>query len=179
MTVSEAWLLEANDSLVIAIGDHEMVEYVQAPISFSVPGAPDYCNSIIFWQGHLVPVMDLDRLLGFPTDETGRLMSLIAYQTQPGTALQYMALKLKLAPRKIQVDDEQACELPEALSEGRLSSLCLSCFTLENRPVLILDIAGLCSAKYRDLVNAAETGRHEAVITPEEMNLNAVDENLV
>ncbi|MDH5353389.1 MAG: chemotaxis protein CheW [Gammaproteobacteria bacterium] len=167
MTVSNAWLLEASDSLSIAISDAEMVEYVQVPVSFTVPGAPNYCNQILYWQSHLVPVMDLGRLLGFSADEEGSLLSLIAYQTQPGTALQYMALKLKVAPRKIQVDDKQACELPEAISEGLLSSLCLSCFTHENRSVLILDIASLCSAKYRDQVNESKSDSFKTVITAE------------
>ena len=153
MTISEAWLLEPNESLSIAISDHEMVEYLQDPVTYPVPGAPEYCNRIIFWQGHLAPVMDLDSLLGLASDASDRFMSLIAFQPQAGTPLQYMALNVRVPPRKVQVDDEQICELPAEISEGRLSTLCMSCFTQEERPVLILDIAGLCSTEYRDLVN--------------------------
>ncbi len=156
MTISEAWLLEPNDSLPIAISDQEMMEYVQASVSYSVPGAPNYCNRVISWQSHLVPVMDIDRLAGIPSDESGRLLGLMAYQMQPGAPLQYLGLKLKVPPRKIKVDDEQACELPEGISEGLLEPICLSCFTYEDRSVVILDIASLCSAEFRDLVNAAK-----------------------
>lgn len=153
MTVSEAWLLEPNETMPIAIGDNEMMEYVQDAASYPVPGAPEYCDRIVLWQDHIAPVMDLNIMLNRPSDDSNRLMSLIAYQSQPGAALQYLALKVRTPPRKIIVDDEQACELPEDIEEGPLNPLCLSCFTEDSRPVLILDIAKLCSAEFRDYLN--------------------------
>jgi chemotaxis signal transduction protein len=156
MSVSDAWLLEPNDTLSIAIGDHEMVEYVQVPISFPVPGSPDYCHHVSFWQDKLVPVMDIGVLLGEPAQDTGTFMSLIAYQEQPGSPLQYLAVKVRTVPEKIRVDDDQVSDLPEEISEGKLMPVCLSCFNHGNRPVVILDIARLCSAEFRDLVNVPQ-----------------------
>ena len=40
MTVSQAWLLECGHSLAIAVGDHEMSEYLQQREQFTVPGSP-------------------------------------------------------------------------------------------------------------------------------------------
>ena len=154
MSVSEAWLLEPNEELLVAISDHEIVEHIQGSITYPIPGSPEYCNKTVFWQGHLVPVIELDRLLGLPLDESSQFMTLIAFQSQPDTALQYLALKVNVVPRKIMVDDDQVCELPEKISKSPLNSLCLSCFVYENKSVLILDMARLCSAEYRDSVNS-------------------------
>lgn len=153
MTVSEAWLLQPENSPLIAISDHQIVEYIQAPVVFAVPGAPKYCNSVVLWQSNPVPVMDIGGVLGFPESDGSSLMNLIAFQEQPGQPLQYVAIKVKIAPQKIQVDDALTCELPEEIRESVLSKICLSCFSNENRPVVILDIARLCSAEFRDLVN--------------------------
>jgi chemotaxis signal transduction protein len=161
MSVSDAWLLEPNDLLSVAIGDHEMVEYVHGPISFAVPGAPNYCNHVLFWKNMLVPVMDLGVLLGNPAQETGAFMSLIAYQEQPGLALQYLALKVRTAPEKIRVDDAQVVELPKELSDGVLMPVCFSCFNHADRPVVILDITSLCSAEFRDLVSTLRESEDE------------------
>ncbi len=150
MTVSDAWLLETNHSLSIAIGDHEMVEYIHAPACFSVPGSPEYCNKVLSWQDNLVPVMDLGILLGQPAIEVGSFTSLVAYQDQPRSPLQYLAIKVRSAPDKIRVDDSQVCELPKGNGADLLMPLCLSCFTHEGQPVVILDIARLCSAEFRD-----------------------------
>jgi chemotaxis signal transduction protein len=153
VSVSNAWLLEPNDLLSIAIGDHEMVEYLDSSTCFPVPGAPNYCNQVLYWKNKLVPVMDLGVLLRKPVQGSGAFMSLIAYQQQPGLALQYLALKVRTTPEKILVDDTQVCELPVEINEGPLMPLCLTCFRHEDRPIVILDIASLCSAEFRDVVN--------------------------
>lgn len=153
MSVSDAWLLEPNDSLLMAIGDHEMVEFVQAVTSFPVPGSPDYCRSVVFWQNNLVPVIDMGVILGKPALDASAFVSLVAYQQQPGLPLQYLAIKVTTAPEKIRVDDAQVSEIPDELSNSLLMPVCYSCFTHRDRQVVILDIAGLCSAEFRDLVN--------------------------
>ena len=154
MSISSAWLLEPNDLLSIAIGDHEMVEYVHVSVSFPVPGAPKYCNQVLYWKHNLVPVMDIGVLLGNPAQGASTFICLIAYQEQSGSVLQYVAVKVRTAPEKIRVDDSLVCDLPADINEGVLLPLCLSCFSHGGRPVVILDIAGLCSGEFRDLINA-------------------------
>ena len=161
MSVSDAWLLESNDLLSIAVGDHEMVEYLHGSACFPVPGAPSYCNHVLYWKNNLVPVMDLGVLLGRPAQGASAFMSLIAYQEQPGLALQYLALKVRTAPEKIRVEDAQVCELPADVNDGPLMPICLTCFNHEDRPVVILDIAGLCSAEFRDVINVPKSSENE------------------
>lgn len=155
MTASDAWLLVIDDSLLIAIGEHEMVEFINTPISFTVPGAPQYCDSVLFWQQKMAPIMDIPTLLGRTEPESRTtMMGLVAYQEKPGVAVKQLALHLKEAPQKIRVEDEQACDLPEEISDSLLAPICLSCFEHNNRAVVIIDIARLCSAEFRDLVMA-------------------------
>ena len=153
MSVSDAWLLEPSDSLLMAIGDHEMVEFVQAATSFPVPGTPDYCRHVVFWQNNLVPVIDMGVILGKPALDASAFVSLIAYQQQPGSLLQHLAVKLITAPHKIRVDDAQVSEIPDEIGNSLLMPVCHSCFIHGDRQVVILDIAGLCSAEFRDFVN--------------------------
>ena len=156
MTVSDAWLLELSDSLSIATSDPEMVEYLPSPICFSVPGSPEYCSRVLFWQNNFVPVMDISKLLGQPTlDDSKTLICLVAYQVESGTPLKHLAIPVSKAPEKIRVDDEQACELPAEMNTSLLMPIFLSCFNHAERTVIIFNIARLCSAEFRDLANAA------------------------
>lgn len=163
MTTTDAWLLESSDSLFIAVGDHEMLEFVNAPIVFSVPGAPDYCRSVIYWQTNLVPLMDLDVLLGRSVETAKKLICTLAYQQQPGVPLEYLAIAVSKAPVKIRVDDEQACEVPDDIADSLIMPVSLSCFMHDEQPVLICDLARLCSAEFRDMANPAKvTGNDES-----------------
>lgn len=153
MTMSDAWLLKCSDTLSIAVSDHEMVEYIDAPIRFDVPGSPDYCSSVLLWQENLVPIMDVAALLGHPPDEVKNRMSLLSYQEKPGAALQQLAVSITRAPEKIRVDDAQACDLSEEINTSVLMPVSLSCFSHHDQAVVILDIARLCSAEFRDIVN--------------------------
>ena len=155
MTSSEAWLLECGDSLSIAVGDHEMIEYVKAPVCFSVPGSPDYCSSVLFWQNNFVPVMDIVVLHGQVPDKDNSAICLLTYQEVPKAPLQQLALRVNNAPEKIQVDDEHICEFTEDINTSLLMPFALSCFTHAKRQVIVLDIARLCSTEFRDLANTA------------------------
>lgn len=154
MTASNAWLLELSDTLTIATGDHEMLEYIPAPIYFLVPGSPDYCSQVLFWQDDFVPIIDIGKLIGQPATSDSKIqVCLVAYQVEPGAPLQHLAIRVSKAPEKIGVDDEQACELPENIDTSVLMPTCLSCFTQAERAVVIIDLASLCSEEFRDLVN--------------------------
>ena len=157
MTTSKAWLLECGNSLTIAAGDHEMAEFVQKQEYFRVPGAPEYCSSVVVWQGKIVPVMDLAALFNPAVggDPEHSMLCVMKYQSEPSSALQQLAIRVTEAPRKIIVDDEHACELPDILRNSVLGQLNLACFNRDAHPVMIIDIARLCSAEFRELANAA------------------------
>ncbi len=157
MTASEAWLLECGSSLALAVGDHEMAEYVQQQDFYPIPGAPEYCHGVIVWQGNIVPVMDLATLHDRNTSsgQDRSYLCVLNYQSAPNTALQHLALRVSRTPQKIIVDDQHACELPEYLGGSVLEKVCLACFNRDELPVIIIDLARLCSAEIRDLANAA------------------------
>ena len=156
MTMSTAWLLECGGALALAVSDHEMAEYVEQRETWTVPGAPDYCSSVMVWQNSIVPVMDLRALqAGFAADSDKSHVCVLNYQQAPNLPLQQLAVCVTRAPQKIRVDDEQACEFPASLESGKLREVTLACFAHDELPVLIVDIASLCSAEFRELATAA------------------------
>ena len=153
MTTSEAWLLECGDSLSIAVGDHEMVEYIQGPFCYSVPVSPAYCDSVLLWQDKFVPVMDIAAVFDKPVDQANSVICLLNYQPEPNTALLQLAIRVNKAPEKVTVDDAHACETPDLIKNSPLNQIILSSFVLEDTEVVVIDITKLCSAEFRDLVN--------------------------
>lgn len=157
MSISNAWLLECGDALTVAVSDHEIVECVQPERYFRIPGTPDYCCSVLAWQDKLVPVMDMAAAL----DDDHKVRSeplfacLLSYQLAPKQPLQYLALPISQTPQKIQVDDEQVCELPTDGISRLLASVSFCCFSHQQLPVAILDIAKLCSEEFRELAQAS------------------------
>ena len=157
MSSSSAWLLECGDTLTVAVGDHEIVECVQPERYYGIPGTPDYCSSVLSWQGKLVPVMDIAAAVNdersLPQDTS--FVCLLSYQRAPKQALEYLALRISNTPQKIQVDDEQVCELPEGNAFDLLKSVAFCCFSHQQLPVPILDIVQLCSEEFRELAQAS------------------------
>ena len=157
MSTSEAWLLECGSTLSIAVGDHELAEFVLQQGFHLVPGAPEYCSGVIVWRGNIVPVMDLAALYD-PQAASGvryNMLSVLKYQTEPNTPIQHLAVRVSGSPEKILVDDKHACECPEYLNSSVFGQLSLACFNRDEMPVMILDIARLCSAEFRELASAA------------------------
>lgn len=158
MSTSAAWLLQCGNSLSIAVGDHVMAEYVQQQNAYTVPGAPGYCSSVIVWQGHIVPVMDLEVLQGTKASSNQQenpLLCILYYQSEPNTPLKHIALRVTGTPQKVLVADENACEVPESLQSSPLGQVNLACFNHDELPVMVVDITRLCSAEFRELANAA------------------------
>lgn len=157
MSLSTAWLLHCSAELSIAVGDREMVELVEGQSSHRVPASPKYCSSVLIWQEtNILPIMDLDSLnngRGLNPHET--YLCLLNYQEMPNQPVQQVALRILEAPERIQVDDAQFCEISAELGSSLLEPITLSSFTHHAKTVLILDIAGLCSAEFRELASAA------------------------
>ena len=153
MSTSEAWLLECGNSLSIAVGDHEMLELLHAQRCDPVAQAPAFCAEELQRHDGTVPVMDLEML--YREDAASRdasYLCLLYYQQAPGQPLQQVALKVERAPERIRVDDAQFCEFPREHENCALRSVTLSCFTHDAKPVLIVDLSGLCSSEFRALL---------------------------
>ncbi len=156
MSLSTAWFLQCGNELSIAVGDREMVELVRGQSVHAVPGSPSHCSSVLVWQDSIVPVMDLAILdTGIGIDLSDSYLCLLNYQDEPNSPLKQLALRVSEAPERIQVDDAQFCELSPDLSTSLLKSVALSSFSHHAKTVLILDLAGLCSAEFREMATAA------------------------
>ena len=147
---SNAWLLECDPELIVAVGDHEIVEYIQPPQVYVVPETPAYCNRVIAWQDRLVPVMDMAQLTGIRNlQQEASFVCLLCYQLAPGEALQYLALRINTTPQKVVVDDNQVCELANEGVSPLLKSVTLCSFTHMQQSIPILDLGKLCSDEFR------------------------------
>lgn len=155
MSKSNAWLLECGDSLTFAVGDHEIVECLQAVHFYPVPAAPHYCSSVIAWQDRLVPVMDIGAIFQVHSQREAPFVCLLSYQQAPRQPLQYLAVPINRTPGKIVVDDDQVCEAPPGSDSALLQSISLCCFSHADQPVPIVDIAKLCSGEFRELAQAS------------------------
>jgi chemotaxis signal transduction protein len=156
MSSSNAWLLACSDTLTVAVSDHEIVECVQPERYYGIPGTPNYCSTVIAWQDKLVPVMDLAAALGgannTPRDKA--FVCLLSFQIAPKQPLQYLALRINGSPQKILVEDEQVCDAPAEGFSQLLKSATLCCFSHQQLPVAILDVARLSSEEFRELAQA-------------------------
>lgn len=156
MNASDAWLLECGEALSIAVSDRQMVELLQAEHCHHVPGAPYYCSRVLLRNDNLIPVMDIEALCqGRAAEWLDSYLCLLNYREAANSPLQQLAVRVRRVPERIQVNDALICELPQDLDSSLLKPLALSCFTHQGKPVLILDIANLCSAGFRDLAAAS------------------------
>ncbi len=152
---SAAWLLVPGEGQQISVAQHEVVEYVDSPDIRQVPSAPQHCSSVLFWREQIVPLMDFRVLAGQDATAPIRAVVVLAYQTQARMPLAHVAIGVEQAPARIAVDDSQLCELP-ADNADLWEFLAMSCFSHEETPTLILNIAALCSAQFRDHVGRRE-----------------------
>ena len=155
MSAGNAWLLECSDSLTVAVGDHEIVECVQPERAYAVPTTPGYCHHVIPWQGRLVPVLDMAEAFQAGTRHESRYVCLLSYQEAPLQPLRYIGVPVSRTPRKIEVSDEQVCEASEEAVPALLQAISLCCFTHDELPVPIVDIARLASGEFREMALAS------------------------
>ncbi len=155
MSKSNAWLLECGDALTFAVGDHEIVECLQAVNFYPVPAAPHYCSSVIAWQDRLVPVMDIGAIFRGHSQRQAAFVCLLSYQLAPRQPLHYLAVPIMRTPEKIVVDDDQVCEASPDSVSALLQSIAMCCFTHAEQAVPIVDIAKLCSGEFRELAQAS------------------------
>lgn len=140
-----ARLIEYAPGCLIALPSHTTLELVEPPVLVPVPGAAYYAYGLLAWQGSLLPLLDLDRLLRADprADLTSapRYALVLAYQRAPRRPIEHGAIGLAALPRTVSVGDEARCELPADSDLWPL--LALSCFRHEGRAVPILDTAKL------------------------------------
>ena len=147
MPVSNAWLLSFSEHVSAAVGSMELVHILSSvPELSEIPHSPSFCQYSISWEGHLLPVMDIATYLDGERNNKEReacynsgLIGVVAYIDTEKKQQSYGALLLNKLPVRIEVDDKQACDLPE--SPAGWSGLAISCFKYnDNVQVPIIDI---------------------------------------
>ncbi|MDH3451749.1 MAG: hypothetical protein OEN20_04960 [Gammaproteobacteria bacterium] len=138
-----AWLLRADDDVTFAVAQHEMIEYLTEARVQRVPLANPYCDHLALWRDALVPILDFPRLLRGAGVTIQRALSIVAYQPRALRPLEYLGIWVDAPPSRIAVGDDQACDLPQAWHDVRFAPLALSCFTHDDQPVPILNLAQL------------------------------------
>ena len=165
------WVLSMKEGLVTAVGEMDMIYvFPFTPRIFSVPMTPRYAKGVIVWQQRLVPVLDLGAYLNArgqheqpataalestgPVAASGvvpdselvidNVIALFAFrlETMSEESWDLGALLLEKVPERVLVDDDDACDLPDAGIDW--SGTAISCFHHEKYgAVPILDLAAL------------------------------------
>lgn len=142
---AKAWVLDVGGPCLIAIGEHEMVEVMETPESFTVPRGPHYCRRVIVRHNEVMPLLDLSLLTGAtsaPIEEGHSYTVILAYQTSTDAMVSRAALLVRRAPKGITVGDEMDALPPTGIGEA-WERLLIACFEWETRPVLIPDLGRL------------------------------------
>lgn len=127
---AHAWIMQITDTLSVAVGEFELIHIlVDNPILFRLPKAPHYCQQVFIWQNKIIPIMNLAERFGLEkntvTDEY-IVVSIFAYRAEKTGIPEYAALFLNATPRRSEVSDDQACQLPTDLQS--LTHYVRSCF---------------------------------------------------
>ncbi len=146
-----AWRVVVGDGVQIAVADNEMFEYVVDPQLQSVPFTPIYCSNVMLWREQIVPVMDLSLLVSKPPSvKMPVTVAIVAYQTKPREPLEYLGLLTREPPVRVTVVDDQACDLPASDTDfWESKELALACFNCDGQPTPVVNIAHLCSERFR------------------------------
>ena len=142
---STAWLLALSNGWRTAVGEPEMLHVLHKPTLFAIPCSPFYCHQVLIWEKKLVPVFDLAAwLTGYKASYSNPLIGVVAYQEKLRNTIEYGALHLSSPPRRVSVNDDQACELPDDEIDWR--SIAISCFAdSDQNPIPILDLSRIFS----------------------------------
>ncbi len=142
----QAWLLDFGNGLQAAVAYHEMWQVLLSPKLFDVACTPQYCSHVLIFQKRILPVLNLATFLldaHKPFIATGNVVGIAVYQTDPQAPVNYGCLYLSQMPQRIEVSDEDACDLPDEIKYWE--PLTLSCFLRNEVAIPIIDFASLFS----------------------------------
>jgi chemotaxis signal transduction protein len=137
-----AWLLDFGHAFRAAVGTRVMLQITDSPRLHPLPCTPPHCRNAVFWQGRLLPVMDMAARLGGPA-QTQRLLAVVGYQDRQGEPTRFGALLLAAPPVAIAVGDDQSCALPEQPADWKKFSV--SCFDYRGTAVPVLHLPRIFS----------------------------------
>lgn len=144
MAEAIAWIIQLGESWHAAVGGRQMVHLVEDPVLEHIPYTPVQCQHVLLWEGELLPVIDLAAwLTGQATERGHGTIGVVRWQNRSDAVPQYGALLFTGTPQKVEVADNQVCDLPE--QPAGWQSITLSCFRHDDRPIVILDLPRIFS----------------------------------
>lgn len=144
MTVT-AWIVPLTNTVSAAVGEFELIHILtDAPVLFTLPRTPSYCQQVFVWNNKIIPLMNLVEKFALEDTATNNrhiIVSIFAYRAKKIGHPEYGALLLNATPYRREVSDEQACQLP--LEFSAWSGCVWSCFqdvdTQKTIPILKLE----------------------------------------
>ncbi len=144
-----AWLLDFGQTLRAAVGMRVMLQIIDSPKLHSVPCTPPHCHSVFFWQGRLLPVVDMAVILGNGPQKP-HLLAIAGYQEQSGDPTRFGAFLLSAPPVAIIVGNDQACALPDPQEEW--NKLSVSCFGHQGDAIPVLHLGRIFSRPMETII---------------------------
>lgn len=139
MSESNAWLLHFNNKDSIAIGEQELLHILTEPDLLTIPKSKKYCQNLALWQDQILPVTNISGYVNTGESRISSIVGIIAYKDTDSNELKYSAIDLTSIPKKIKVDDNQQCQLPDTLMHWK--NYTISCFEHNNKAIPIINLA--------------------------------------
>ncbi len=136
-----AWLLTLNDGVRVALGSHwirEVIgEHERASYStFTVPLMPNYCHQLMHWRNLLIPVLQLEGLVGKTPPALARYHVVVAISPLEGDKnLHYGVIVCSALPMQVTLQDNELVDYPQPV----WADYACSCFIYQEDAVPILD----------------------------------------
>jgi chemotaxis signal transduction protein len=141
----KSWVLSSGN-VHVAIGEFELVYIIAGwQRHIRVPRCPVWCRHIFPWQGHLLPLFDMETYLNAACGKSCEsavpnrdFTGVVAYENRRGE-IHYGGLQLTSPPVSRIVSDDEMCDYPDNYPEW--DRIALSCFRdADMGPVPVLDI---------------------------------------
>lgn len=149
---ARAWLLNFGHGLKAAVGLHEMSQIMLSSSLHKIPTTPFYASEILILEERVLPVVDVPKLLSGNATMTSSndIIGIAVYQGLPNEPAHYGGLRLAGLPTSIDVEDIQACDLPESMLFWQ--PLSISCFSHNKEPIPVVDLSRVFSADIHAIV---------------------------
>ncbi len=140
---AQSYVLFHLGEKLYAINSAAVREITRWRAATPVPGAPDTLSGIISQRGAIMPVVDLHRLLGFPTHTPGRATRYIIAQHDTIE----LALIVESVSDLIDISPDDQTPPPDTLPPQYARLLrAISCPANVNQSVALLDLASIIEA---------------------------------
>jgi len=140
---ASAWLLTLADGVRVALGSHWIREVIgvherASYTTFPVPLMPDHCHQLMHWRNLLIPVVQLESLVGITPPASAAYHIVVAIPPLEGdTHLHYGVILCSAIPTQITLEDNQLVDYPQPV----WASYAASCFAHQGDAIPILDTA--------------------------------------